>query len=322
MIPPSNDTALNTYQEHIPVLLEEVIDALNIKDNGIYVDGTFGRGGYSRAILNAANCNVYGIDRDPTAVKNGKALAQEYPDRFTMIHGCFGDMIALLKKENISRVDGITLDLGVSSAQLDQAERGFSFKKDGPLDMRMSSEGPSAADLINNTDEEELATIIYEYGEEHKSRYIARAIVEERKEKPFTRTSQLADVVRKVVRKKGKTDAATKTFQAIRIAVNGELDELHKALESSISLLNNKGRLAIVSFHSLEDRLVKSFLRRSSGEDQKPSSRHLPYQNNDQKADFELVKKSAIKASQQETNINPRSRSARLRVATRIREAL
>ncbi len=316
----TDDTA---QQDHVPVLLDEVITALDIKDNGVYIDGTFGRGGYSRAILDAANCSVYGIDRDPDAVKSGEVLAQEYPNRFTMIHGCFGDMQNLLKEKNIDQVDGITLDLGVSSAQLDQAERGFSFKKNGPLDMRMSGTGETAADLVNNTDEEDLADIIYEYGEEHKSRYIARAIVEERMRDPITTTSRLADIVREVVRKKGKTDPATKTFQAIRIAVNAELDELRKALNASLALLKNNGRLAIVSFHSLEDKEVKSFLRHMSGESQKPVSRHIPHDTqNKVEIAFSLLKKSAIKPSEAEMVTNPRSRSARLRVATRIKEAI
>ncbi len=314
-----NGEPIKHHKEHIPVLLTQAIAALNVKDDHIYVDGTFGRGGYSREILNTANCTVYGIDRDPTAVAVGKDLEKEFSNRFTMIHGCFGDMDQLLKKENIDQIDGIVLDLGVSSAQIDQPSRGFSFKKDGPLDMRMSCTGETAADIVNDTDEEELANIIYEYGEEHHSRKIAKAIVQKRAEKPFSTTTELADCVRGVVYQKGKKDPATKTFQALRIAVNAELDELDKALNHATNLLKNKGRLAVVSFHSLEDRKVKSFLKEQSGENNKQGSRHLPHIESDFQPRFKVIKKSSIKANKQETDMNKRARSARLRVAERMR---
>jgi 16S rRNA (cytosine1402-N4)-methyltransferase len=306
-------------QTHIPVLLREVIEGLRVKDGGIYVDGTFGRGGYARAILEATKTNrVIGIDRDPEAVAVGEKLAASYKSRFTILHGPFGAMDVLLAGEQIRQVDGVTLDLGVSSPQINQASRGFSFQADGPLDMRMSQSGPTAADIVNRLDETELANIIYTCGEERLSRRIARRIVESRTQHPITTTHQLASLVRSVVPRSGDgIDPATRTFQALRIHVNDELGELRRGLEAAESLLKPQGRLAVVSFHSLEDRAVKEFLRRRSGNSANVS-RHVPA--NDDAApvpSFRLLTRKPQSPSSEEIRINPRARSAKLRVAER-----
>jgi 16S rRNA (cytosine1402-N4)-methyltransferase len=306
-------------QPHVPVLLDEVLDALAPRDQGIYVDATFGAGGYARAILQAAACTVWGIDRDPDAVARGRALEKEFPGRLTVLHGRYGDMVDLLNAAGVSRVDGVALDLGVSSMQIDQAERGFSFRADGPLDMRMEREGPDAADLVNDLPEAELADIIYRYGEERSSRRIARAIVEARRVAPIARTGELADLVRRCVKKSGDgIDPATRTFQALRIAVNDELGEVDRGLEAAESLLAAGGRLAVVSFHSLEDRRVKEFLRERAGEAARPS-RHLPAAALGPAPTFRLLARGAVKPSAAECAANPRARSARLRAAERTR---
>ncbi len=246
-------------------MLREVIEALAPADNGVYVDGTFGRGGYARALLTAAKTRVYGIDRDPEAIKAGAKFADEFKPRFTILHGPFGAMDVLLAGEQVRQVDGVTLDLGVSSPQLDEASRGFSFQADGPLDMRMSKSGPTAADAVNELEEKELANIIFEFGEERHSRRVAKKIVEARTKNRITRTAQLADIVRSAVPRSGDgIDPATRTFQALRIHVNDELGELRRGLAAAETLLKPHGRLAVVSFHSLEDRAVKEFLRRRS----------------------------------------------------------
>jgi 16S rRNA (cytosine1402-N4)-methyltransferase len=304
---------------HKPVMMTEVLEALQPKDGDIIVDGTFGRGGYSRAFLNAANCQVWGLDRDPEAVAVGQQLEQESDNRFHMVESCFGDMVSALNAKNISQVQGIALDLGVSSPQIDQAERGFSFAKDGPLDMRMSLQGKSAADLVNSLPEEELADIIYNYGEERQSRRIAKRIVLRRKENPITTTKQLADIIYSVLPRHGKgIDPATRTFQALRIKVNDEMGELERGLESAERLLAPGGRLAVVSFHSLEDRCVKQFLKSRSETRSSSGNRHMP-QVNEVRPDptFELGSRKAIKPSDEECKINPRARSAKLRWAIR-----
>jgi 16S rRNA (cytosine1402-N4)-methyltransferase len=316
---------------HLPVLLDEVIAALEPKDGGHYLDGTFGAGGYSRAILAAApGCRVTAIDRDPTAVARGHALAAEFPGRFTMIEGRFGEMVSLLGAGPLGSgaagllgdraaglLDGIALDIGVSSMQIDEAERGFSFAKDGPLDMRMERAGFDAADLVNTTPEAELANIIYRYGEERLSRRIAHAIVESRRTQPFTRTAQLAALIRKVVpRHPDGIDPATRTFQALRIAVNDELGELERGLAGAETLLAPDGRLAVVTFHSLEDRIVKDFLRDRSGAAALPS-RHLPHGGTGPQPSFTLQQRRALRPGEDELARNPRARSARLRAAIR-----
>lgn len=304
--------------QHIPVMLEEVIAGLAPRDDGIYVDGTFGRGGYTTAILEAAATRVFGIDRDPAAITFGAELTPRYADRLTLLEGPFGDMENLMSMAGVTLVDGVTLDLGVSSEQLNESARGFSFRFDGPLDMRMSLDGPSAADVVNQSEEGELADIIHFLGEERQARRIARAIVEARRETPILTTLQLAEIVRRIVRKsKDRIDPATRTFMALRILVNDEIGELKRGLVAAEHLLSPGGRLAIVSFHSLEDRVVKDFLRQRSGTSGR-GSRHLPDASADQPApSFRLIKRGAIKPQAHEIAVNPRSRSARLRVAER-----
>ena len=305
---------------HDPVMVAEVVAALQPRDGGRYVDGTFGAGGYTRAILDAADCTVWAIDRDPDAVRDAAALLEEYAGRLTVIQGRFGDMDRLLGDRGVGPIDGIALDLGVSSMQIDDPERGFSFRSDGPLDMRQERDGRSAADVVNDETEAVLADIIYLYGEERQARRIARAIVAARAETPITRTGQLAEIVRAAYRggAASKIDPATRTFQAIRIEVNGELDELERGLRAAEIVLAPGGRLAVVAFHSLEDRIVKDFLRRRSN--RVPSgSRHLPDGQRIRPGEpaFRLVKTGALKPGDDETRRNPRARSARLRVAER-----
>jgi 16S rRNA (cytosine1402-N4)-methyltransferase len=303
---------------HLPVLLREVVEALAPKEGGVYVDGTFGRGGYSRALLTAAKTRVIGIDRDPAAVKVGEQLVAEFKPRFTIVHGPFGAMDVLLVGEQVHQVDGIALDLGVSSPQFDEAERGFSFQNDGPLDMRMSLSGPSAADIVNTMGEKELADIIYLYGEERHSRRVAKRIVEARANGAILRTTQLAEIVRhSMPRSKDGIDPATRTFQALRIHVNDELGELQRGLKAAEMLLKPTGRLAVVSFHSLEDRIVKEFLRRRSATTQS-LSRHMPVANDDAPTPtFRLLSRKPVTPTDEETRLNPRARSAKLRVAER-----
>ena len=302
---------------HVPVLLDEVMDALAVRDGGVYVDGTFGAGGYTLAMLGRAGCTVYAIDRDPNAAAAGRALPEARAGRLILLEGRFGDMDRLLAESNVNRVDGVALDIGVSSMQLDQAERGFSFAKDGPLDMRMEQAGPSAADVVNHADETELANIIFRLGEERQSRRIARAIVAARAEKPFERTLELAAVVAKVVRKSGDgIHPATRTFQALRIHVNDELGELERGLAAAERLLAPGGRLAVVTFHSLEDRVVKTFLKERSGDLPAPS-RHLPVAAHGPAPTFTLLGRKAIAPGTAEVARNPRARSAKLRAAVR-----
>lgn len=291
---------------HIPVLLDEVIDALAISPGETHVDGTYGAGGYTRAII-SAGANVVAFDRDPDAIAAGKLSA---PSGLTLVEDRFSNMAA-----HVEDVDGVTLDIGVSSMQLDQAERGFSFQSDGPLDMRMEQEGESAADFVNGADEADIADVIYRYGDEPKSRRIARAIVASR---PITRTAELAAIVRRSVgwREGQKSDPATRTFQAIRIHINRELGELEDGLQAAERVLKPGGRLAVVTFHSLEDRIVKRFLRDRSG--QAPGgSRHMPDAAAAGPAPtFEAVSKP-VRPGEAELARNPRARSATLRVARR-----
>ena len=303
---------------HRPVLLSEVIEALQPRDGAIYVDGTFGAGGYSRALLDAAHCAVWGIDRDPGAIESGQRLAQQYDGRLGLIEGCYGDMDTLLAARGVDAVDGIALDLGVSSMQLDQAERGFSFRGDGPLDMRMGRSGTSAADIVNRAEESELADIIFKYGEERLARRIARAIVAARALAPIERTAQLASIVAKVVgRGDGRIHPATRTFQALRIAVNDELGELERGLDAGERMLRAGGRFAVVSFHSLEDRIVKDFMRSHAGATPNPS-RHVPAIAATPAATLRLINRKPIVPTEQEANANSRARSARLRVAEAV----
>lgn len=304
---------------HSPVMLAEVLQNLAPAAGEIYVDGTFGAGGYTRGILNAADCKVIAIDRDPTVTPTVEQFRQEYDTRFDFLLGRFGDMEALLAAHGVHQVDGIVLDIGVSSMQLDQSERGFSFKEDGPLDMRMSGEGLSAADIVNRYEEKDLADILFIYGEERESRRIARAIVKKREEQAIERTGELANIVRSVVRvsPKEKKDPATRTFQALRIYVNEELKELERALDAAVRLLAPKGRLVVVVFHSLEDRIVKRFLAERSRTDA-GVSRHMPMSTQEAaKPSFELLTKKAVLPGDEEMQRNPRARSAKLRAAVR-----
>jgi 16S rRNA (cytosine1402-N4)-methyltransferase len=306
-----------TERAHIPVLLEEIVPALALRPGGVILDGTFGLGGYSRALLAASSCRIIGIDRDPRAITRGRALEAEFPDRLILLEGCFGEMERLLHAAGIDLVDGIALDIGVSSPQIDDPERGFSFRFDGPLDMRMGGAGPSAASLVNTLEEAELADIIWRLGEERLSRRVAGAIVAARREAPIERTAALAKIIRAVVPgSRDGIDPATRTFQALRIAVNDELGELERGLAAAERLLKAGGRLAVVSFHSLEDRTVKLFLRDRAGA--APSgSRHLPDTASRQAPSFRLVGRKPITAGPDELARNPRARSAKLRVAER-----
>lgn len=299
---------------HIPVLLNEVVESIAPKDGGVYVDGTFGAGGYTRAVLDAADCTVYAIDRDPDAIREGQKLVDAYKGRLHLLHGTFGEMAELVRGEGVDFVDGVMLDIGVSSMQIDRAERGFSFQKDGALDMRMSQNGLSAADVLNTFGEREIADIIYKYGEERFSRRIAAAVVEQRKTAPFKTTLEFADLIRRTVpHKREDIDPATRSFQALRIYVNDELGQLESGLSAAHDLLKAGGRMAIVSFHSLEDRIVKTFMQEKSGKTANPS-RYMPVVEK-QAATLKTITKKPIVPTESETKFNPRARSARLRVA-------
>ena len=300
------------HDQHVPVLLKEVVEGLAVVPGETLVDGTFGAGGYTRALLGAGAGRVIGFDRDPDAIANGPTLV---PDaKLTLINERFSQMDRALADRDLLPVDGIALDIGVSSMQIDQAERGFSFQKDGPLDMRMSQSGETAADFLNHADEGEIARVLKEYGEEPRARAVARAIVAAR---PLTRTAELAAVVRKALGHHAgmKTDPATKTFQAIRIHLNAELDELEQGLRAAERSLRPGGRLAVVTFHSLEDRIVKRFLRIRSGATP-AGSRHRPMAAAGPAPSFEQIAKP-VSPSEAELARNPRARSARLRTAVR-----
>ncbi len=304
---------------HIPVMLPDVIDALQPRPQETYIDGTFGAGGYTRAILDTADCRVIAFDRDPTAIAAAATLVEAFAPRLTLLHRPFGEMAEAIQEIGVEAVDGVVLDIGVSSMQIDEAERGFSFQSDGPLDMRMSCEGPSAADVVNGFEEEQIADIIYEYGEERRSRAIARAIVKARASAPLTRTRELADLVLRVFhgRKEDGRHPATRTFQGLRIFINDELGELERALAAAEKILRPGGRLVLVTFHSLEDRIVKRFLAERSGKmDQ--GSRYLPQKNIQvSPPSFRLVNSRPLTPQKGELDVNPRARSARLRAAIR-----
>lgn len=309
---------------HIPVLLPEVLDALGVAAGEHYLDGTFGAGGYTRAILQAADCRVTALDRDPQAIRDGQAAVSEFSGRLRLIQARFGDLLDGIPELEGEQFDGVVLDIGVSSMQLDQADRGFSFQADGPLDMRMSAgeaaEGggeddePSAADLVNTLPEGQLADIIYQLGEERRSRPIAAAIVRRRAVTPFERTRDLADVVARAYGRPPKDGRhpATRTFQALRIAVNDELGELARGLAGAERLLVPGGRLVVVTFHSLEDRIVKRFFAERSGK-LAGGSRHRPDLNQFEPTTFRNVNQRPLTPGNQEIAANPRARSAKLR---------
>lgn len=296
---------------HLPVMLAEVLETLSPQEGQVIVDGTFGGGGYTRAILASAACHVIGLDRDPDAVMRGKTLEQEMPGRFKMVETQFS------KLDELDRaVDAVVLDIGVSSFQIDQPERGFSFMQDGPLDMRMGRDGPSAADVVAQLTEGELSTLFHVYGEEREARRIARAIATDRVAAPYLRTSELAGVVSRVIGRKHQDHIhpATRVFQALRIYVNDEIGELEKALMAAEAILPPGGRLVVVTFHSLEDRAVKTFFNERSKE--APGSRHAPAQSGPA-ATFALINRKPMIATEAEIAGNPRARSAKLRAAIR-----
>jgi len=302
---------------HIPVLLSEVATAMAPRDGGVYVDGTFGAGGNAQKLLAAAECTVLAIDRDPTAFVFAAPLKDQFGDRLVCLEGCFGNMGELVAAAGYQTVDGVMLDLGVSSMQLDQAERGFSFMRDGPLDMRMSRQGMSAQELLATAEADLLADILFVYGEERRARAIARAIVEKRASQALTRTGQLADLICGVLGQPRAKQAhpATRSFQALRIYLNDELGELVSGLQAAEQILQPQGRLAVVTFHSLEDRIVKQFFAPRTGRAGRPS-RHQPDIVGPQASFSELDKRSS-KARPEEVAANPRARSARLRAAQR-----
>lgn len=302
---------------HIPVLLPEVIEALAPRDGETYVDGTFGGGGYAMRVLGAADCKLYGIDRDFDAITRAEEIAEKEP-RLIPLLGRFGDMDALLLSHGIDAVDGVMLDIGVSSFQIDQGARGFSFMRDGPLDMRMGQTGPSAKDVVNQMAAQDLTAIFRQLGEERQAKRIANVIAAQRKEKAFETTAELADCVERAVggRRGKKTHPATLTFQAIRMYVNDELGELARGLAAAEKMLRTGGRLVVVTFHSLEDRLVKNFMRTRSGA-VSGGSRYMPEVEKGPTPSLALTRRKAVEPGEAETAENPRARSARLRVVTR-----
>lgn len=307
---------INSQPDHNPVLLREMLEYLSPKYGGKYLDCTFGAGGYSRAILESAGCEVVALDQDPTVAKFVKSLEADFPERFKFMAMNFAEAAKNLAD---TQFDGIVLDIGVSSMQLDIAERGFSFLQDGPLDMRMNPQGLSAAEFIASASEEEIADVIYKYGEEHQSRKIARRIVEERAKSPITTTLRLAGIVRGAIgHRPGKIDPATKTFQAIRIYINKELEVLEKFLESVYNLLADKGRLVVVSFHSLEDSIVKDFFKEHSAKKvarSKYAKEPVAVQSGKW---LNILTKRPVAPTNAELNYNRRSRSAKLRAAEKI----
>lgn len=298
---------------HIPVLLRPLLAAA-APVHGLWLDGTFGAGGYARGLLAAGATRVIGIDRDPSALAAAAPMQAEFGSRLTLVQGTFSELDILAGEA----LDGVVLDLGVSSMQIDQAERGFSFQKDGPLDMRMSSDGPSAADIVASASEGALADILFHFGEERAARRIARAIVDARTRAQITRTLALADIIAKCLPrpKPGQTHPATRSFQALRIAVNGEFDQLVGALSAAERALKIGGILAVVTFHSLEDRVVKRFFQTASG-DAPNANRYAPLSEKTT-ARFDLITRKAVGPDDTELAENPRARSAKLRIARRM----
>jgi 16S rRNA (cytosine1402-N4)-methyltransferase len=325
-----------TVFSHTPVMLTEMLEVLGPRDGAVYLDGTFGGGGYTQAILDHARCHVWAIDRDATAIARGASLAAQYPGRLHLLHGRFGDMLSLLTEAGVHALDGIVLDIGVSSFQIDDPSRGFSFMHDGPLDMRMgrpmgrpmgrhgsgvetnpeSGTERTAATLVNTLPERELADLLYQLGEERASRRVAHAIVAARAEAPIVTTGRLASIIRAVLPPdKSGHHPATRSFQALRLSVNDELGEIERGLAQAARLIGPGGRIVVVSFHSLEDRIVKRFMTEVSGRTPAPS-RHDPRGlalGGAPAARFRLVTQKALKPGAAEVAANPRARSARLR---------
>jgi 16S rRNA (cytosine1402-N4)-methyltransferase len=316
-------------QSHVPVMLPEALRLLAPRDGGVYLDGTFGGGGYARAILEAARCTLWAIDRDPDAIARGASLVVRFPGRLHLIHGRFGNLLDLLAERGVTALDGVVLDVGVSSYQLDDPVRGFSFRGDGPLDMRMERSGPTAADLVNTLPERELADLLFEFGEERASRRIARAIVAARgeaipgREPGITTTARLASIIRGVLPPdRSGIHPATRSFQALRIRVNDELGEIERALDQASRLLSPGGKLVVVSFHSLEDRIVKRFMGEAAGRSPAPS-RHDPRGLAARPAPrFRLLTARPMRPGPAETSANPRARSARLRALERMNSGI
>ncbi len=310
---------MNNLDFHKPVLLKEMLEALAPKEGEVYLDATFGAGGYSKAILESVGCSLYAIDRDESAKKFAAVLEKKFPKNFTFLRGKFSDSVELLAQQNITELDGMVFDIGVSSMQFDDKSRGFSFDSDAKLDMRMDQQNPfSAFELVNETSEEELAKIIKEFGDEPKAKQIAKKIVLARKSAPINSCRDLAAIVRSLYFGYSKTDPATRTFQALRIFVNQELDELKMALASSITLLKKGGRLVVVSFHSLEDSIVKNFLKKEAGLDQ-TYSRYQPENIQEKSArNFHVITKSAVSPTKEEITTNPRARSSKMRIAVKL----
>lgn len=300
--------------KHYPVMLPEVLEALSPKEGEVYVDGTFGNGGYSEAMLQAAGCSVVGLDRDPNVRRRGQELSATYSGRFELRETPFSKMDQL---SGLEQVDAVVLDIGVSSMQLDQAERGFSFMRSGPLDMRMAQSGPTAADAVNNLEFSDLVRVFKVYGEERRAKRAAEFIVRAREKDDIVTTDKLSELIEQALGRSGKIHPATRVFQALRIFINDELGELYRGLCAAEHVLKPGGRLIVVSFHSLEDRIVKQFLR-ARADTQSVGSRHMPSMDvSGPEQSFELVSRSAVKPSKQELVDNPRSRSARLRAAVR-----
>lgn len=313
-----SNTGAGNPQPHLPVMLAEVLTALQPVEGGVFVDGTFGAGGYTTALLDAGAAHVYAFDRDPTAIASGQRLVARFPDRLTLIEGQFSNLADHLSAINAPAPDGVVLDIGVSSMQIDIAERGFSFQKDGPLDMRMSNSGPTAADVVNQMSHGELAHILKFLGEERQAGRIASAILRRRAEQPLETTADLADTVTMIIPRKAKDriHPATRTFQALRIFVNRELEELAMGLSAAEDQLKVGGRLVVVTFHSLEDRISKTFFN-SRSETRLGGSRHVPELAAIAPPSFQLKSRKALAASDAECLENPRARSAKLRVGER-----
>ena len=317
-----DNSLLFNDKEHDSVLLKESVDSLDVKDGGIYLDCTFGAGGHSEEILNRCeNCKVIGLDRDPYTKKFAEILEQNYQDRFIYANGRFSQLDRALNLKSITQLDGVLMDLGISSMQVDTPRRGFSFQHDGPLDMRMEDRGITAEEFIAKASEEELAGVIFKYGDERKSRQIAKAIIAERNRGKIDRTLQLANIIKKAVgHYNDKIHPATRTFQALRIYVNEELKEIQEGLQKALSKLKTGGKLSVITFHSGEDKIVKEFMKEKAGKNNQSFSRYMPLPEDYNKkiAELKIINNKPLTPSEDELKSNQRARSAKLRVAEKI----